>query len=295
MQATQPAWALALTRFIRHRAVVTAAAFASAAIVILMAALVLSRPDGNLHLWLLDMGHSNAILVQTPRGAQILVDGGRFPSRLLTALGDRMPFTDREIEALFITHPDEFDTSALNAVLDRYDVNVVLTNGQPNLSESFTTLQGKLATHEVMTVSAGYTLDTDDGTHIEILHPQQQPQLSDSMNDYALVLNLTYGDASFLLTSDLSREGQAALLEAEKWPLTTVFQLPQHGAARSLDDTFLAAAQPQLVILQADRANRNGDPDADTLALLGTTPIFRTDSGGTIHLWTDGRDLWVEQ
>lgn len=295
MQATQPGWALSLARWIRARAVVSAAIFAGICIVVLTAAVSFSRPDGNLHVWFIDVGHSNAVLVQTPRGAQMLLDGGRFPSRLLTAIGDHLPFIDREIEMLLITQPDEFDYGALTAVLARYDIGVVMTHGQPNLSESFAALQTALSNHDSITVRAGYTVEVDDGIRLEVLHPQSQPQLEDSLDDNTLVLRLSYAEVSFLLTSDLSREGQFELLRAGQWPLATVMQLPRHGGARSLDADFLRAVQPQVVALQSDRANRLGDPDPDTLAMLGDVAIFRTDQKGTIHFWTDGRHLWAVQ
>ena len=85
------------------------------------------------------------------------------------------------------------------------------------------------------------------------------------------------------------------MLEAGGWPLTTVLQLPDHGTARSLDPRFLDAAQPSLVVVQADPANRRGDPNPDILALLPEgVPVLRTDQDGTIHLWTDGVHLWTE-
>lgn len=295
MQAAQPAWAPRLGRFIRARAVLTTTVFAGVGLALLMGAVGLSRPDGSLHVWLLDVGHSNAVLAQTPGGAHLLVDGGRFPSRLLTAIGDRLPFNDRAIEVLVITQPDEADLGALNAVLDRYEVGVTLYSGQPNLGETFLALQDHLSQHEVVTVSAGYALELDDGTRLEVLHPQAQPALDDSLDEHTLVTRLSYGDVSFLLTGDISREGQQTLLDAGQWPLATVMQLPKHGSARTLDEDFLQAAQPQLVVFQSDRANRMSDPDADTLALLGDTPVYRTDQGGTIHLWTDGQELWADQ
>ncbi len=290
--ATQPTWALRLSRRIRQRAVMTAVAFAGAGLALLMVALVLSRPDGKLHVWMLDMGHSNAVLIQTPGGAQMLVDGGQFPSRLLTALGDRLPFNDQEIEVLFITQPDEFDYGALSSVADRYKIGLTISNGQPNLSPAYTALQDKLASYPMVNVHAGYSLDSDDGVHIDILHPQSQPDINASLDDQALTMRLTYGDISFLLTSDLSADGQAALLNAGQWPLATVLQLPKHAAARSLNSDFLAIVQPQAAALESDITNRQGDPDPDTLAKLGTIPLFRTDQSGTIHFWTNGHELW---
>jgi competence protein ComEC len=293
MQATQPTWAQRLSRFIRQRAIASATLFGGFATVCLIGAVFVSRPDGKLHLWLLDAGHSNAVLMQTPGGAQILIDGGRFPSRLLTSLGDRLPFNDQEIEVLVITQPDENEYAALPALLNRYEVGVVLTNGHPNMSPAFAALQDQLTRHAVHTVTAGYTLEADDGVTLEVLHPQVQPELSDSLDDQALVLRVRYGELSFLLTSDLSFASQRALLDSGQWPLASVLQLPQHGRVRSLNEDFLAAVQPQLVILQSDPTNRLGDPNPDTLALLGDVPLLRTDQQGTIHLWTDGRELWT--
>jgi competence protein ComEC len=292
MAATQPTWALRLSRQIRQRVVITAVAFAGAGLAVLMIALALSRPDGNLHVWMLDMGHSNAVLIQTPGGAQMLVDGGRFPSRLLTALGDRLPFNDQEIEVLFITQPDEFDYGALLSVADRYHIGLTVTNGQPNLSPSYSTLQNKLAAYPMVNVHAGYSLDTDDGIHIDILHPQAQPDINDSLDDQALTMRLSYGDISFLLTSDLSTAGQQVLLEGGQWPLATVMELPKHGTVHSLDSDFLRIVQPQAVALESDITNRQGDPNPDTLAKLGVIPLFRTDQSGTIHFWTNGHELW---
>ncbi len=295
LQATQPTWAIRLGHFLRRRAVVTATLFAGGLIVTLSVIIFLSRPDGRFNLWLLDAGHSNAILMQTPSGAQILVDGGRFPSRLLTMIGDRIPFYDRELEVVVITQPDVFEYGALPAVLSRYSAGTVLTNGQPNLGETYAELQSALSAYPVVNVRAGYTLTTDDGVTLEVLHPQGLPDLNSSMDDETLVLRVRYGDVSFLLTSDLSATAQRALMDAGEWPLASVLQIPQHGGSRSLNSEFLAAVQPQVVLLQSDAANQRGDPEPDTLNLLGDTPIYRTDEQGTIHMWSDGQNLWVEE
>jgi competence protein ComEC len=108
-----------------------------------------------------------------------------------------------------------------------------------------------------------------------------------------MVLRVSDGEVSFLLTSDLSTDGQSILLESGQWPLASVIQIPQHGTVRGLSDNFVNAVQPQIAILQSDIGNRRGDPDDNTLAQVGDIPIFRTDEMGTLHLWTDGHTLWV--
>lgn len=144
-----------------------------------------------------------------------------------------------------------------------------------------------------MPVTAGYSLDIDDGVTVEVLHPQRTPDLTDALGEHPLTLRVRYGDISFLLTSQLNQTGQDALIEAGEWPLATVMQLPAQGTARSLSEKFFEAVQPSAVVLQSDPANLRGDPDPDVLALLGDVQLFRTDDGGTVHFWTDGETLWT--
>jgi len=291
--ATRPPLWLRLEKFLRRQTVMITVIVIGVAVGILMFGMAQSRPDGRLHVWMLDNGHSNAVLIQTPGGAHMLVDGGRFPSRLLTALGDHLPYYDREIEVLAITHPDEFDISALNSVLERYSVGVALWNGQPNRTETWLEIQDRLSNTDMVQVKAGYTLELDDGVIIEVLHPQVEPSIIDDLGDHAMVLRIVYDDVSVLLTSDLTREGQMAMLEAGISPTASVLQVPQHATFNALSGRWLALTQPQVALIQSDRANRRGDPDADTLALLGDIPIFRTDELGTIHLSSDGVDVWI--
>ncbi len=285
---------------IRQRRMTLLVFSASLLLLVLMVAMHLSRRDGRLHLWMLDMGHSNAFLLETPGGAQMLVDGGRFPSRLLTALGDRMPFYDREIEVLAITHPDEWDIAALNSVLDRYAIGVALSNGQPNRRPVVQEVSQALAeagARQVI-VKAGYRIDFGDGVTIQVLHPQAKPRITDQLSDHVLVLRVNHGDVSILLTSDLSAAGQAMMLQGGISPQASVFQIPQHGTVRAIDSQFLALAQPQIALLQSDIANRRGDPDPDTLSLfrdlVEENRLFRSDEIGTIHIISDGYRVQIE-
>jgi len=295
VQAARPPLWRRIERFLRRNTVVMSALAASCTLLALMLALAGSRSDGKLHVWLLDVGHSNAVLMQTPGGAQILVDGGRYPARLLTAIGDRLPFYDRKLEILVITHPDEWDIAALETVLDRYAIGTALYHGQENNNESFNRIMDRLQQSDTPLVEAraGYRLAFEDGVKIEVLHPQRKPRISDKLNDHVLVLRLSYGGLSFLLTSDLSAAGQEEMLAAGISPVSAVMQIPQHGAVRALDDEFLKRAQPQVALLQSDSANRRGDPAPDTVAPFDESHLFRTDELGTIHLVTDSKTLYV--
>lgn len=293
VNATRPPWLRPILRWLYQRRIVLTIALSGLGLVILMLAMGFSRSDGRLRVWWLDVGHSNAVLIQTPGGAQILVDGGRFPSRLLTALGDRLPFYDREIEIMVVSQPDPFDTSALPAVLSRYQVGTVLTNGQVTQTAEDERIRTAIGAQPMVAVHAGYTVNFDDGTVLEVLHPQTTPEFGDPLGDGTMVLRLSYGDVSILLPGDLSLQGQFELLDAGQWPLATVLQMPQQGTQRSLSTAFLEAIQPQAVILQSDAANFRNDPAQATMDLVADYSVWRTDEQGTLHLWTDGRSLWI--
>jgi competence protein ComEC len=291
MTATRSNLWVMLGQGLRARPIVSVIVSGGVGIAILLLAIVFSRPDGKLHVWWLDVGHTNAVLMQTPNGAHILVDGGRNPSRLLTALGDRLPFYDREIDVLILTQPDDFDSGAIRSLLARYNTGIVLTNGQPNQSETQTEIQNLLQERKTFVVQAGYSLTTQDGVTIEILNPQETPELSDNLADNTLVLRVIYGERTFLLTGDVSVDGQNAILE-QAYPLADVMQLPDHATVRSLSERFLQTVQPRLLVLQSEKGNGRGDPSDVTLETLKDYALIRTDTQGTLHLYTDGRTLW---
>lgn len=295
VMSAKPLWSVRLAAFFRRKLVINALVWGGLGVLSLMIAVVISRPDGKFHLWMLDVGHSNAILMQTPSGAQILVDGGAQPSRLLTALGDRLPFYDRQLELIMMSHPDENDIGALPSVLRRYQTNAILTNGHPVVTEAQQQVIDLAGDTPIVPVSAGYMVEFADGVSIAVLHPSQPPQAGDLFNDGSLVLRVTYGELSVLLTNDVSAVGQSLLLEQGQWPVSTVMVVPNHGRVGAIDDAFVAAVSPQLALMPIDRANRWGDPDGASLAQLEGIPLYRTDENGPIHLVSDGATIWLKQ
>lgn len=294
LQGANPEKWRGLVRFIRQRAVILGVSALILGAGALGASAWAARPDGKLHVYFLDEGHSNAVFIQTPDGAHMLIDGGRYPSRLLQDLGARMPFYDREIEYLFVTQPNFYNYGALPEVLERYHAATVWTNGHDNLNVAYRTLQEAMQRGTVHEAVAGDSLETPDGVRVEVLHPQIKPELDDRWGDVALVLRVTYGDISFLLTSDLNGGGQDDMLEAGVDLRADVLQIPMHGTHFSLNPPFYEAVGAHTLALQCDPANLRGDPHPDTLALFGQTPLYRTDEMGTLHFWTDGQTLEVE-
>lgn len=293
LQATQPDWWQRLAALIRSRPVLNATFASGVGVVLLLVAILMSRPDGRFHVWWLAMGDSNAVLMQTPSGAQVLIDGGRFPSRLLTALGDRMPFYDRTLEMVIITHPDEYNIGAMPAVLQRYDAGVVVTTGQTFTGDFGDTLFESLDDQQMAHLQAGYSMTLSDGVMVEVLAPDAVPEAGTRSDESSMVLRVTYGDASFLITSDATFPMLSTTETPPAYTHATVMQVPQHGVSRAMSNQFVTAVSPQIAVLQVDPASRLNLPEPDTIHRLADIPLYRTDESGAIHMWTDGSTLWT--
>ena len=258
-----------------------------------------SQPDGRLHVAFLDVGGGHAVLIRTPRGAQILVDGGSYPTRLLMALGDRLPFWDRELELVVVTQPRDATMGALPAVLGRYGARAVLSTGQGGESDAWRAFEEAVASLEgagvtVVTARAGYRVELDDGVSLEVLHPPARPAPDDDPLKQGMALRVAYGDVSFLLTPDLVADAEAAMLASGRWLGATVLQLPYHGSPRGSSAAFLEAVSPQAAVVQVAAGNRQGYPAPEVLTRLGNgISVYRTDQHGTVEFTTDGTMLWV--
>ena len=91
----------------------------------------LHAPDGQMHLTLLDVGRGDALLIQTPGGRSVLVDGGSSPAKLSQGLGRRLPLTQRRLDWLVVCKPGAEQVGALPTVLGRFPPEDVLWAGEP--------------------------------------------------------------------------------------------------------------------------------------------------------------------
>lgn len=255
-----------------------------------------SRPDGNLHISFLDVGQGDAILIQTPTGRQVLVDGGRYPNVLLAELGRQMPFWDRSLDIVVATHADDDHVGGLVEVMERFQVDHLLTNGLEPLSDpAFNALMQTARARGVApaVAQAGQRITIDDGVVLEVLHPA--PGFwADSPNDMSVVMRLMYGNLTVLLVGDAESDAETAMLGRELRLSSNVLKAGHHGANSSSSEAFLQAVQPMLVVVSAGRDNSYGHPHPAALerfAAVGAS-VLRTDQQGTLTLSSDGRSIW---
>jgi competence protein ComEC len=246
----------------------------------------------------MDVGQGDAILIEGPAGHRVLVDGGPSGRAVSEGLGREMPFWDKRLDLVVLTHPEEDHLNGLVTALERYDVKSVLASPVESDSAAYGVWREAVDRegapyHEA---APGEWFDLGRGARLEVLGPPTDliEEGDDKLNNNCVVLRLTWGEVSFLLTGDLETAGEQSLLNQGQNLRSTVLKVPHHGAADATGAPLLAAVQPAVAVISVGADNWFGHPSPDVLERLDDSLIYRTDLNGSIKLSTDGQRLWVE-
>jgi len=257
-------------------------------------------PDNNLHVSFLDVGQGDAILIQKGN-QQVLIDGGPSPQAIGLELGRKMPFWDRTIELMILTHPSADHITGLVEVLNRYQVREVLYPDvafDSGIYDEWLRLVEEKKTKSTL-AQVGQQIDLGNEVSIEVLNPQSPPLTStdSDVDNNAAILHLSMGEVSFLLTADMMWEAELELIMQRANLKSTVLKVAHHGSDTSTTTEFLAVVNPQLAVISVGADNKFGHPRDEVLSRLedrlGSENIYRTDEDGTVEFITNGERLWV--
>jgi len=250
-----------------------------------LASFVTTQPEDKVAV--LDVGQGDAILLQSGT-AQALIDGGQ-GRVVLQRLAEEMPWFDRTIEVIMVTHPQRDHMEGLLHVLDTYAVSLVLLPEVPHSSQLQEAWLDELAARQIpYRFARGGQRLTLGEAELSILNPlstlDARAATAADINNASIVVRATWPDLSFLLTGDA--ESRVERLLVETWAggelKADILKVGHHGSKSSSSPEFLAAVQPQASIISAGLDNRFGHPHEDVLERLGSKPIWRTDRDGTV-------------
>lgn len=244
----------------------------------------------------LDVGQGDAILIRTPDGRDVLVDGGP-GGAVLRGLGDKLPWTDRSIELLVLTHPQADHALGLLDVLERYDVREVLAGPAVEQSATYRAWRGAIENEgaRVEIARQGMRFDLGDGAVMDVLGPDDREATNAQINNTGVVLKVSWRDVSFLLTADIDANGERALLDDGVDLKSTVLKVPHHGSSNSSTPGFLAAVEPNVSVVSSGQNNPFGHPAGAVVERLDAYgPLYNTATSGSVHFETDGYQLWID-
>jgi competence protein ComEC len=266
--------------------------------VLLTALTLASRPDGRLHIVVMDVGQGDAILVTAPSGATMLIDGGPDRDLLLRRLGERLPWWRRRIDVMILTHPHEDHVAGLVAALERYEVGLILDTGRdyPNPTyPRFLELARVEPGGSLVSARTGQRLRLSATTEFTLLYPTADdvtaPLPESDINNASVVGLLRNGGFTALLTGDAHAPVEAMLAERGLLGRVDVLKVGHHGSRSSSSPAMLAIARPGAAIISSGIGNDYGHPHQVTLDRLRAVPalrLHRTDQEGSIEVISDG-------
>lgn len=245
-------------------------------------------PDKKLHVFFLDVGQGDSIFIVTPENHQILVDGGPLDA-VLTELDEVMPYFDKTIDFLVLTHPDADHVDGFAQIVKRYEVDNILLTGIENSNPSYQELLREIFEQDINYIIAQADEDYKFGDVVlDVLYPLEslEGKKFETPNDSSIVIKIYYKGSRILLTGDLEKEGEMELIGSSVDLAADLLKAGHHGSKTSSTLEFLRLVHPDYSVIQSGRDNMFGHPNIETLQnfiKVGTERIFRNDQLGRIE------------
>ena len=258
------------------------------------------RPWNALELTFLDVGQGDCIYIKSRTGTCYLIDGG---STSVSSVGKYriIPFLKYkgagELEAIIVTHPDEDHINGILELLDEGQVqgiqvkNLVLPEIKEELKNASYKELELAAEKEGILISyirAGEGI-TDAGMTMRCINPRQGEVYLEP-NEYSVVLELSEGNFSALLTGDAEGVGESVILEElagrkSREPVT-VLKAAHHGSRYSTPEELLKVIEPQVTVISCGKDNPYGHPHEETLKRLAEagTKVLETPRYGAVTI-----------
>jgi len=236
---------------------------------------------GSLKVYFFDIGQGDSILIRTPEGKDILIDGGP-DSVVIERLGEALPFWDRHLDIVVLTHPHDDHVLGLYDVLARYRVDLVLEPSIKNEPGNMIYFNGMTEKEKSVLKDDAITLGED--LKIEFIYPFSLELEEENLNNTSLVFKLSYRDIDFLFTGDATEDVEAKILSEN---LESEFlKVGHHGSRYSSSQEFLDKVSPLVSVISVGEGNSFGHPTQDALDRLAAvgSRVLRTDKNGTVEV-----------
>lgn len=243
----------------------------------------------------LDVGQGDAILIESPSGTDILIDGGRNRS-VLRELSKRLGPLDRTIDLVIATHPDADHIGGLPGVFKNYRVLHYMEPGVVGDTNQAQELDARLldeAGLEQFPAKRGLRLSLGAEAYADVLFPDRSvPGLEP--NTASTIIRVVYGETAFLLSGDSpsSVEEWLVRLDGEKLQ-SDVLKAGHHGSRTSTSEALLLVVDPAFVVVSAGKDNSYGHPHPEVLERIQSSgaAVVSTFDDGTITFRSDGKEV----
>lgn len=237
--------------------------------------------QGFLNVTVLDVGQGLSVLINCDNH-YMLYDGGNgnYSSFLVSYLSKN---NITNFDYVFASHYDADHISGLVGVIYNYSISQLIAPNYTASSRIYNSFIKAINTKGFSitypTVGATYPLGS---AKIQILAPNSPAY--ESENDYSIVVKITFGGSSVLITGDATQYSENEMLNNQFNLNSDILVVGHHGSSSSTSSQFLNAVNPQYAVISCERNNSYGHPASDVLERLVSKNItvLRTDFAGTI-------------
>jgi competence protein ComEC len=249
--------------------------------------------DGLLHVSIIDVGQGDSILIKTPAGRFIIVDGGS-KEEFNKFFGYLESQNINAITTVIATHPHEDHIGNLDDVIMEYPVNEVYMPKVTANTKTFRDLMEAIKSKglRIKTAKSGVRFNLD-GVDFEFLAPNSK--WYEDLNNYSAVLKVSYGQNSFLLMGDAEKLSESEILKKGFNVKADVIKIGHHGSSSSSSKAFIKAVNPKYAVISLGKNNDYGHPHRETIKLLNdlNISICRTDINGTVSFVSNGKNIKI--
>jgi competence protein ComEC len=274
------------------------------------------RPDGKLHVDFLDVGQGDSALVTMPDGTTLLVDGGGRPNFFNPSVGqtdeaDRRSIGEAvvseflwdkgldRVDYVLPTHADADHIDGLNDVLRNFSVRSALAARTPAGDPEYAKFAAEAALQgtPLAVIRAGDMLQFGSVSATVLWPPGKEDANAPSQNNDSVVLRLQLDERALLLTGDIEKDAENALLNTHEDLRVDLVKVPHHGSKTSSTAGFVAATRPSLAIISVGQKSMFGHPHKEVVErwLASGAEVLTTGQCGTISVVTDGKEMRVEK
>lgn len=247
--------------------------------------------DGKLAVHFLDVGQGDAIFVELPNDETMLIDAGEnyHGEGIINYIKNA---GHGKIDYLVATHPHSDHIGSLPYIVRNFDIGSVYMPKVTATTKLYESLL-KAVKNKKLTVKngkAGVNIVKTDDLSVDIIAPTKIDE--SNLNNCSIVIMLTFGDNSFLLTGDAETGEMNSIKESLK---ADVLKAGHHGSKNSTSKGLLKKIKPEITVISCGKNNEYGHPNQEVLTLLKSmkSSIYRTDKHKTVIVVSDGRNLTV--
>ncbi|AOY77596.1 ComEC/Rec2 family competence protein [Clostridium formicaceticum] len=267
-------------------------------LICLLTACTVTDQDNALSIHIIDVGQGDSILVKTPHGKIMLIDGGEasFGRSVASYLKKNKV---KKIDVLVGTHPHADHIGGLIDVVQNFEIGQFYMPKKEHTSKTFEDLLEKAQSKGLKITAAtnDIAIAFDEDITLHFLGPLKD--YGDNLNLWSVVIKMDYKEKSFLFTGDLEELGEDDLLATyDKNFLKSQFlKVSHHGSSTSSSEGFLQVIQPKVAVISCGKGNSYDHPHKEVIERLRSlnTSIYRTDLQGTVVIKSDGLKIWSYQ